>query len=125
MSTPLRYSENGKHKPGSVGDGPTRWFPSTDSLCPDDLTLEEARALLEASIEGRDSAHPDARARFAIDSRGRFFKGYSEDGGVTWHGYPVARDLVPRQIPTRVLRQFVQLGLLSDVDYRKLRGSAR
>lgn len=118
------YRENPKHKRGCTGEGPPRWFPSRDSLCPEDLSLAEAEALLASSIEDRDDAHPDARARFAIDGQGRFFKGYSEDGGLTWHGYPVRRELVPRQVPARVLREFVKRGLLAGSDYRKLLGSA-
>ena len=121
---PLRYRENPKHKRGCRGEGPPRWFPSRESLCPDDLSLSEAEDLLASSIEGRDVAHPDARARYAMDGQGRFFKGYSEDGGQTWHGYPVRRELVPRQVPTRVLREFVERGLLTRPDYKKLLGSA-
>lgn len=77
-----------------------------------------------SSIEGSDQANPDARARYAIDRQGRFFKGYSEDGGQTWHGWPVRRELVPRQFPARVLKEFVQRGLLAKSDYKKLLGSA-
>jgi len=120
----LQYRENPKHKPGCSGRGPPRWFPSTDSLCPDDLSIEDAVALLRDSVEGAAAAHPNALARYAMDGQGRFFKGYSEDGGQTWHGYPVRRDLVPRQIPTRVLRQFLRQGRLSSADYKKLLGSA-
>ncbi len=58
------------------------------------------------------------------DGQGRFFKGYSEDGGQSWHGYPVRRDLVPRQVPTRVLRELVRRGDLTASDYKKLLGSA-
>ena len=66
----LRYHENAKHKLGAAGEGPPRWFPSTDSLCPDDISSAEAQALLVASIEARDDAHPNARARVALDGRG-------------------------------------------------------
>jgi hypothetical protein len=119
-----RYRENPKHKRGCSGEGPPRWFPTRDSLCPEDLSLSEAEALLDASVEGRDDAHPNSRARFAIDGQGRFFKGYSEDGGRTWHGYPIRRDLVSRQVPARVLKEFVNRGLLARSDYKKLLGSA-
>lgn len=121
---PPRYRENPKHKRGCSGEGPPRWFPSRDSLCPEDLSLSEAEALLASSIEGRDAAHPDSRARFAVDGQGRFFKGYSEDGGRTWHGYLVRRDLVSRQIPTRVLRELVRRGKLAMSDHKKLLGGA-
>ena len=121
----IRYLPNDKHKPGCSGNGPPRWFPSSDSLCPDDVSLNEAEALLHASIEARDDAHPNGRARIALDGRGRFFKGYSEDDGRTWHGYPVRWELVPRQVPAKVLRQFVQRGQLTRADYNKLLGSAR
>lgn len=122
---PLQYCENPKHKPGSSGEGPPRWFPTSDSLCPDDLSARDALMLLRASIEGNDPAHPNARARYAIDGQGRFFKAYSHDGGVSWHGYPVRRELVPRQVPTRVLRRFIEDGVLSRAEYRRLLGSAR
>lgn len=122
--TPIQYHPNGKHKPGCVGEGPPRWFPSSDSLCPADIDLDEAQGLLGASIEARDDAHPNARARIAVDGRGRFFKAYSVDDGKTWHGYPVRRELVPRQVPCRVLREFVKRNQLSPVDYRKLLGGA-
>ncbi len=121
---PPMYRENPKHKRGCRGEGPPRWFPSRDSLCPEDLSISEAEALLASSIEGRDATHPDARARFAMDAQGRFFKGYSEDGGRTWHGYPVRRDLVPRQVPTQVLRELVRRGVLTAADYKKLLGNA-
>lgn len=121
---PRRYRENPKHKRGGWGEGPPRWFPSRDSLCPEDLSISEAEALLASSIEGSDPAHPDASARFAVDGQGRFFKGYSEDGGRTWHGYPVRRDLVPRQVPARVLRELFRRGVLTASDYKKLLGSA-
>lgn len=120
----MRYERNNKHKPGCFGEGPPRWFPSWDSLCPDDISREEAAALLETSIEGRDDAHPNAQARFACDAQGRFFKAYSEDGGTTWHGYPVRRELVPRQVPARILRLLVHRGQLTRASYKKLLGSA-
>jgi arsenate reductase-like glutaredoxin family protein len=41
----------------------------------------------------------------ALDGQGRFFQAYSEEGGRTWHGYPVRRDLVRRQVPARVLAE--------------------
>lgn len=120
----MRYRENPKHKKGCSGEGPPRWFPSRDSLCPDDVSLSEAESLLESSLPGRDDAHPQAQSRFAMDGQGRFFKGYSEDGGRTWHGYPVRREQVRRQIPARVLKQFVEKGLLSRAEFKKLLGSA-
>ena len=126
MAMPKRtYRENPKHKRGASGHGPPRWFPSADSLCPDGVSFAMAQELLDTSVDGRDAAHPEARARYALDNFGRFFKAYSEDGGQTWHGYPVRRDLVTRQIPARVLREFCRKGLLSDSDTRRLLGSAR
>lgn len=120
----IQYRPNAKHKPGCSGEGPPRWFPSTDSLCPEDISLVDAAALLRASVEARDDAHPNARARIALDGQGRFFKAYSEDGGATWHGYPVRRRLVPRQVPARILREFCRLGQLSRAEYKKLLGGA-
>ena len=126
--TELRYRENPKHKVGARGAGPPRWFPDSASLCPDDLDLDEARRLLKGSVIGGDPSHPNARARFALDEMGRFFKAYPErsvDGTEYWHGYPVAEALVGRQVPARVLRSFKQQGRLSRARYRRLLGSAR
>jgi hypothetical protein len=123
----LVYKENRKHKPGVFGDGPPRWYPDSDTPCPPDLTTEEAQAMLEESVEGADYAHPDRKARYAM-CQGTFFKGYPEsirDDVELWHGYPVREDLVPRQIPARVLREFVRQGKLAKPRYKKLLGSAR
>lgn len=122
--TKIAYRENPKHKPGCSGEGPPRWFPSSDSLCPDDISTVDAEALLAESVEGSSAAHPDSTARYALDRQGRFFKAYSEDHGTTWHGYPVRRDLVHLQVPARVLRQFVKRGQLTRAEYGKLLGSA-
>ena len=121
------YEKNPKHKPGVSGGGPPRWFPSRDSLCPDDVDGELAQKLLDDSVPGDDSAHPDSRARYAI-YQGRFFKAYQteERAGIeVWHGYPVSEDKVGRQIPARILRVFKNRGQLSKSAYKKLVGSAR
>lgn len=123
----LQYEENPKHKPGASGDGPPRWFPSRDSICPDDVDSELAQELLNDSVSGTDEAHPNRKARYAL-YEGQFFKGYQteERAGVeVWHGYPVSRDLVSEQIPARVLRVFRERKLLSSAEYKKLIGSAR
>lgn len=119
------YRENPKHKRGARGGGPPRWFPDRDSLCPEDITLQMAQQLLDDSFDGTDAAHPEGRARYAVDEAGRFFKAYSEDHGETWHGYPVRRELVGRQFPSRVLRRFRDEGLITGAEYRRLVGSAR
>lgn len=124
----LVYKENPKHKPGSFGEGPPRWFPDRDTPCPDDITGIDAKDLLDKSLPGKDPAHPDAKARYAIDDRGRFFKGYSEatvGNDEIWHGYPVREEKVSDQIPARVLRQFKELKILSKARYKKLLGRAR
>ena len=123
------YRPNPKHKRGEFGAGPPRWFPDRDSLCPEDLDLAEVETLLADAIEGRDATHPSARALYAY-SDGRFFKAYrhyvdADAGEEHWHGYPVARDRVPTQVPARVLRQLRDDGKLSAAEYRRLRGSAR
>jgi len=121
----LRYRENMKHKRGASGRAPIQWYPTPASICPGDVTIEVAQALLRDSIEGRDKAHPDQHARYALDGQGRFYKGYSEDGGTTWHGYPVHESLVRTQVPSRVLKHFVQVGRLTKARYNKLHGSAQ
>lgn len=87
--------------------------------------------LLDDAVPGADSAHPNRRALYALHN-GAFFKAYSETTRTTddgaeeelWHGYPVRRELVPRQIPARVLRVFVERGRLTQAEYRALLGSA-
>lgn len=122
----LVYRENPKHKPGRFGAGPPRWFPSYDTACPADLS--DPQSLLADSVEAADAAHPSGKARHAIDEQGRFFKAYPEetDGSDEyWHGYPVREELVPKQVPARVLREFVSRGKLTRARYKKLLGSAR
>lgn len=124
----LVYKSNPKHKRGSFGEGPPRWFPDRDAECPEDLGTAEAQQLLEQSIEGADDSHPNRRARYVIDESGRIFKGYcesSDDGAEHWHGYPVDEQLIPRQVPSRVLREFVRAGHMTKARYKKLVGSAR
>ncbi len=124
----LVYKENRKHKPGTFGEGPPRWYPDYDTPCPDDVSSEAAQALLDSSVEGADLAHPDRRARYALDASGTFFKGYAESVDEEleiWHGYPVREDVVPRQIPARILRVFCRAGKLTSARYKKLTGSAR
>lgn len=127
-----RYAPNPKHKRGSCGDGPPRWFPSRDSLCPDDFSLEVAQALLDDAVEAADLAHPNRRALHAMHE-GTFYKAYCQlsdaegkehAGAEVWHGYPVRRELVPTQVPCRVLREFVRRGRLTRAEYKKLLGSA-
>lgn len=123
----LVYKPNEKHKRGAFGEGPPRWFPDADTLCPDDLDTLTCQELLEGSIEGRDQAHPDRRARYALH-RGEFYKAYPErtDGELElWHGYPVERGLVHLQVPARVLRQLRDRGQLTRAEYNRLLGSAR
>lgn len=120
----LRYSKSDKHKQGCAGDGPPRWFPTTASFCPEDISSSDSQTLLDASMEGKSPDHPNKKARYAMDGRGRFFKAYPSDDGTAWHGYEVHRTLVPTQIPARVLRQFRALGKLTSADYKALLGSA-
>jgi hypothetical protein len=113
------YEPNPKHKEGTCGDGPPRWFPDSASKCPKRI---DAQHLLNIAISAEDQAHPDAKALFAVWD-GRIYKAYCSriDGDKEyWHGYPVADALVGKQVPTSVLRRFVQRGHLSDADYRKL-----
>ena len=122
----LIYKENPKHR--VQGDGPPRWYPDPDSLCPDDVDQMEAETLLRDSVSGDDASHPEKKARYAIDSQGRFFKGYTEGAdanGECWHGFPVPEDKVRLQVPARVLKDFKNSGKLSSSRYKKLLGGAR
>ena len=120
------YESNPKHKRGVCGNGPPRWFPSSDSLCPDDIDEELAQELLDDAIADRDAAHRDGGALYCL-YEGRFFKAYRTEmrGEVeVWHGYPVRREQVKDQIPARVLRIFRDRGQLSKAEYKKLVGRA-
>jgi len=124
----LIYKENPKHKKGVQGEGPPRWNPDPDSLCPDDVGQTEAEALLRDSVPWEDASHPEKKARYAIDSQGRFFKGYTEGAdasGEYWHGFPVPEDKVRLQVPARVLKHFKTSGKLSSPRYKKFLGGAR
>lgn len=71
------YKPNQKHKRGTFGEGPPRWFLDAATLCPDEMDATLCQELLDGSIEGRDQVHPDQKARYA-HYRGGFFKAYSE-----------------------------------------------
>lgn len=89
--------------------------------------MDIAQALLVRSIPFKDPAHPHARARCTIHD-GNFYKGYPTELGEDieiWHGYPVRRERVSREIPARVLRELVKSGELSKSEYKRLLGSAR
>lgn len=120
------YEPNPKHKRGACGDGPPRWFPSSDSLCPDDIDLDLAQELLDGAVADNDQAHAGGRALYCL-YEGQFFKAYRTEsrGDVeVWHGYPVSKDQVGEQIPATVLRIFRQRGQLTNAAYKKLVGSA-
>lgn len=126
MQARLVYEANPKHKRGAAGEGPPRWFPDSASLCPDDITQDIAQTLLDKSISAADAAHPSRKARFAMHA-GCFYKAYPTEQSSEveiWHGYPVRRELVNRQIPARVLRTFVKSGALSKAEYKRLLGNA-
>lgn len=123
------YKQDAKHKRRSSGEGPPRWFPDADSLCPDDMDAVLCQQLLDDAVEGKDLAHPSSRALYAV-YQGAFFKAYAErvdaiDGVELWHGYPVDRSRVPTQVPARILRELVDRGQLTKAEYKKLLGSAR
>lgn len=126
------YKPNPKHKRGAIGEGPPRWFTSSDSLCPDTLDFSTAQALLNTAISGKDQVHPDQKALYALHE-GTFYKAYCQEAsqdssGDTveyWHGYPVRKELVPTQIPSRILREFLKAGSLSKPEYKKLLGNSR
>ncbi len=59
---------------------------------------------------------------------GRFFKAHwvrEEDGRELWEGFEVREEKVRVNVPSRVLRVFMNGGLLSRPRYKKLLGSAR
>ncbi|MBI4570288.1 MAG: hypothetical protein HY719_17990 [Planctomycetes bacterium] len=143
MNHPRRvYHPDKKHKRGATGEGPPRWFPDSASKCPDDLCQQTAQHLLDGAIEGRDHAHPGKKALYAVHA-GEFFKAYPSSprpsvespAGVkpaanhaeeeVWHGYLVERAMVPRQVPNRVLKEFLKRNKITRAEYTRLLGSAR
>lgn len=119
------YQPNPKHKVGARGGGPPRWFPDSASKCPEDITESMAQVLLESSLEAVDEVHPGSRARFAVHE-GRVYKAYPQLLSETeerWHGYPLADHQVRTQVPSRILRQLLDLQRISRAEYtRYLRG---
>ena len=121
------YEPNPKHKRGARGGGPLRWFPTRDSLCSDHNDRVLAEELLEHPVQGEDASQASGTALFALH-QGEFFKAYraelreGEDGEhiEVWHGFPVRRELVGRQVPARVLRTFLQDKRLTRAEYRRL-----
>lgn len=124
--TNLIYERNPKHKRGCTGEGPPRWFPSYDSLCPEEIDGITAQSLLEQSIVDSDRATSNGKARYTMHE-GEFFKAYmteTRQGVEVWHGFPVSKDQVGEQIPAKILRKFRDQGELSNSEYKKLVGSA-
>ena len=84
----LRYVPNPKHKePWQRG--------RRGSLCPPDVSLEQAQALLERSV-------PDGEKRYAVHE-GRAFCAQVDRQGA-WHGYPEGW----RYVPPKLRRDWVR-----------------
>ncbi|MGO9201260.1 MAG: hypothetical protein ACLQM8_12095 [Limisphaerales bacterium] len=92
----LVYEGNAKHKaPWQAG--------RRGSLCPREITVEQAQQLLNASI-------PHGTKRYAVDGQGRPFCGQAhEPAKGRWHGYPVGW----REVPIEVQKAFQEKGLVS------------
>lgn len=126
-----RYEPNPKHKRGACGNGPPRWYPTRDALCPDGLDMDTTQELLASAVEGSDATFRDGKALYNYHE-GQFYKAYPHGteghGGetvVVWHGYPVRPELVRTQVPAQVLRKFVATGRLTNAEYKRYLGSAR
>ena len=92
----LVYESNAKHKaPWQAG--------RRGSLCPREVTAEQAQKLLSTSI-------PYGKKRYAVDDQGRPFCAQAhEPGRGRWHGYPVGW----KEVPIEVQKTLRQKGLVS------------
>jgi len=96
----LLYKGNPKHR--------EPWQPGRrGSLCPREVDLEQAQAML-------DSSELVGKKRYAV-WRGRAFCGQSEDGGSHWHGSPVGWV----EVPPAVWRGFLKRGEIRRRDIRR------
>lgn len=94
-----RYEPNPKHKPGPAGVG---------SLCPEELTIEEAQGLLEQAITDPTTS---GAGSLWIYSRGWVFRARPTDvARDVWHGYPVPGCDVPKE----VMQEFRQRNWVTD-----------
>jgi len=92
----LVYESNPKHRaPWQAG--------RRGSLCPRDITIQQAQVLLNSSILC-------GKKRYAADRQGHPYCAQAhEPTRGRWHGYPVAW----KEVPVKVQTTFVQKGLVS------------
>src|SRR5437899_2817389 len=93
----LVYEGNPKHKvPWQAG--------RRGSLCPKDITAEQAQEMLRSSTLS-------GKKRYAVDSKGRPFaaQAHAPTKG-RWHGYPVAW----KEVPGEVRKTLQEKGLVSN-----------
>lgn len=92
----LVYEGNPKHKHPWVGG-------RRGSLCPKEITVEQAQAMLQSSM-----LH--GKRRYGVDASGRpYCAQASEVHHGRWHGYPVKW----REVPSLILKQAEENGLVS------------
>lgn len=92
----LVYQGNPKHKHPWVGG-------RRGSLCPREITVEQAQAMLQSSM-----LH--GKKRYGVDASGRPYCAQASDvHHGRWHGYPVKW----REVPSLILKQVAEHGLVS------------
>lgn len=102
IATGLVYVGNPKHKEPWIGG-------RRGSLCPKDITIEQAQALLNRSILY-------GKKRYAVDGQGRpFCAQASELKHGRWHGYPVKW----REVPVEVQKSLKQKNLVSTKQFKR------
>lgn len=113
----MRYWPNPVHKRQTTAAGPPSWRPDKEP-CPDDLTVSEREALLEAAVPKDDRDPHSRRYNLRRSPHGlEFFEAkWHEDidGEPVFHGHPTTR------VPGRVLRVFRTRGEISAPEYARL-----
>lgn len=98
----MEYEPNPKHKfPWQRG--------RRGSLCPHEIELDQAQALLDASEV--DDAMP--RKRFVVDRATAYCA--LQHGPDRWHGFPISW----REVPARLRRKWLNEGRITDRDMKR------
>ena len=113
----MRYFANLARKVETIKAGPPAWRPCKPPS-QKGMSLEERTIPLQDSI-AEDPAAPMSR-RFAVRRTASGLEFFTAqvtqvvNGECEYHGYPT------RQVPGRILRQFMSMGIISRLEYRRL-----
>lgn len=113
----MRYWPNPAHKRQTTEAGPPRWRPDKEP-CPDDMTIDERRQLLDSAVP-LDPSNPRSR-RFNV-RRGTagmelYDAKWTQDvaGEPEFHGHPATF------VPAKILRALRDKGRISPTEYKNL-----